>query len=81
MKLPLSWLDDYTDISGVSPLDYAHKMTMSGSKVESVIDMGAELDKVVTGKIIEIKPHTNSDHLVICQIDVGSETLQIVTEY
>ena len=79
MKLPLSWLDDYTDISGVSPLDYAHKMTMSGSKVESVIDMGAELDKVVTGKIIEIKPHTNSDHLVICQIDVGSETLQIVT--
>ena len=79
MKLPLSWLDDYTDISGVSPLEYSHKMTMSGSKVESIIDMGAELDKVVTGKILSIEPHTDSDHLVICQIDVGNEVLQIVT--
>ncbi len=79
MKVPMSWFNDYTDISGVSPKEYDHVLTMTGSKVEGVENMGKDIDKVVTGKILEITPHENSDHLVICQIDVGSETLQIVT--
>lgn len=79
MKVPMSWFNDYTDITGVTPKEYAHALTMTGSKVEGIENIGKEIDNVVTGKIIGIKPHTDSDHLVICQIDVGSETLQIVT--
>ncbi len=79
MKVPMSWFSDYTDITGVTPKEYAHALTMTGSKVEGVENMGGGISNVVTGKIIEIKPHENSDHLVICQVDVGSEVLQIVT--
>lgn len=79
MKVPMSWFNDYTDITGVTPKEYAHALTMTGSKVEGVENIGAGIDNVVTGKILDIQPHENSDHLVICQIDVGTETLQIVT--
>jgi len=79
MKVPMSWFNDYTDISGVTPKEYAHALTMTGSKVEGVENLGAELNNVVTGKILEIKPHEDSDHLVICQVDVGEEVIQIVT--
>lgn len=79
MKVPMSWFSDYTDISGVTPKEYAHALTMTGSKVEGVENLGESLNNVVTGKILEIKPHENSDHLVICQVDVGEEVIQIVT--
>ena len=79
MKVPMSWFGDYTDMTGITPKEYAHAVTMTGSKVEGIENTGAEIDNVVTGKILEIKPHENSDHMVICQVDVGSETLQIVT--
>ena len=79
MKVPMSWFSDYTDITGVTPKEYAHALTMTGSKVEGVENMGGGISNVVTGKILEIKPHENSDHLVICMVDVGDEVLQIVT--
>ena len=80
MKIPMSWLNDYTDITGVSPKEYADRLTMTGSKVEGVENMGQDIDKVVTGKILKITPHENSDHLVICQMDAGQgEPIQIVT--
>ena len=80
MKAPMSWFNDYTDINGVSPEEYARVLTMTGSKVEGVENMGAEINNVVTGKILEIKPHEDSDHLVICQVDAGKgEPIQIVT--
>ena len=79
MKVPMSWFSDYTDISSVTPKEYAHALTMTGSKVEGVENMGGGISNVVTGKILSIKPHENSDHLVICSVDVGDEVLQIVT--
>lgn len=80
MKLPLSWLSDYTDIAGVTPKEYDAKMTMSGSKVEEVYYLGAEIENVVTGKILSVADHPDSDHLKICQLDVGKEEpVQIVT--
>lgn len=79
MKVPMSWINDYTDISGVTPKEYDHALTMTGSKVECVEDIGKDIDRVVTGKINSITPHPDSDHLVICMVDVGSEVLQIVT--
>ena len=64
MKLPLSWLSDYTDIAGVTPKEYDAKMTMSGSKVEEVYYLGAEIENVVTGKILSVADHPDSDHLL-----------------
>ncbi len=79
MKLPMSWLNDYTDVNGISPKEYSDVMTMTGSKVEGVENLGAEINKEKKKKILDIKPHEDSDHLVICQVDIGSEILQIVT--
>ena len=80
MKLPLSWLSDYTDISGVTPKEYDARLTMSGSKVEEVYYLGAEIENVVTGKVLSVVDHPDSDHLKICQLDVGKEEpVQIVT--
>ena len=80
MKTSISWLLSYTDIDkNIDPHQLASDMTISGSKVESVETQGAEISRVVVGHCLEVAPHENSDHLQICQVDVGSETLQIVT--
>lgn len=57
----------------------ADELTSSGSHVESIIGLDKGIKKIVVGKILEIKAHENADKLVVCQIDVGSEVLQIVT--
>jgi phenylalanyl-tRNA synthetase beta chain len=79
MKLPFSWLSQYVDVHDIDPKTYNEKMTMSGSKVEEMIDTGAEIQNVVVGKIMDMVRHPNSDHMWICQIDVGDEITQIVT--
>ncbi|MBE7048392.1 MAG: phenylalanine--tRNA ligase subunit beta [Ruminococcaceae bacterium] len=79
MKIPMSWLSDYTDMTGITPEAYNHAMTMSGSKVEGIENLGDNLLNVVVGKIKDITPHPDADKLVVCQIDVGKEQLQIVT--
>ncbi len=79
MKLPMSWLSDYMDMTGITPKEYSDRMTMSGSKVEGVENLGAELDKVVAGKVLTCEDHPDSDHLHVCTVDAGTgETLQIV---
>ena len=64
----------------VTPQEYMDGMTLSGTKVENYTVMNKDLDKIVVGKIVEQEPHPDSDHLVICQVDVGQESpIQIVT--
>lgn len=79
MNLPMSWLSDYTDMNGISPKEYADRMTMSGSKVECVENLGAEIDKVVVGEVLTCEMHPDSDHLHVCSVNVGEdEPIQIV---
>ncbi|MBR2496277.1 MAG: phenylalanine--tRNA ligase subunit beta, partial [Clostridia bacterium] len=81
MLLPLSWLKEYVDIDE-SPEIIANKLLSVGFEVEGIEYKGDDIKKVVVGKIVKIDPHTNSDHMVICQIDVGEEkggVVQIVT--
>ncbi|WMJ24072.1 phenylalanine--tRNA ligase subunit beta [Paludicola sp. MB14-C6] len=79
MNLSMKWLSDYVDID-VKPRDYAHALTMSGSKVEGYEIEGEEITNVVVGKVLEITPHPDADKLVVCKIDVAKdEPLQIVT--
>ena len=78
MKAPIKWLSDYVNIN-VPIKEYIDAMTLSGSKVEGIEDMGKDIEKVVVGKIISIENHPDADKLVICKVDVASEVLQIVT--
>lgn len=80
MDLSMKWLSDYIDLSDIDIKQFCHGMTMSGSKVEGYEKEGAEITGVVVGKILSVVPHENSDHLVVCSVDVGEENpIQIVT--
>ena len=79
MNLSMKWLKEFVDID-IKPRDFSEAMTISGSKVEGYEIEGSEISNVVVGKILSIVPHQDSDHLVICQVDIGeSEPIQIVT--
>ena len=78
MLAPLSWLKQYVDINMQANL-FADKMTMSGSKVEMVENIGEDISGVVIGKILSIDPHPNAEKLTIIKVDIGQRTLQIVT--
>lgn len=80
MDLSMRWLKDYVDIGEVSMRDFSEAMSMSGSKVEGWKTEFDEVKNVVVGKILSVEKHPDSDHLVICQLDVGQgEPVQIVT--
>lgn len=80
MKLSLSWLSDFADITNITPHDYAEGMTLSGSKVEGVIDPGKDIQNVVVAKILTKEKHPDADRLWVCSVDAGQEKLlQIVT--
>ncbi|MDO4562798.1 MAG: phenylalanine--tRNA ligase subunit beta [Clostridia bacterium] len=79
MKLPLSWLDDYMTLGDVSPKEYRDAMTMTGSMVEGYEEEGADIQNVKVGKIVKKVKHENADTLSVCTVDIGGETLQIVT--
>ncbi len=79
MKVSLNQLKSYVEIN-VEPTELCDRMVMAGFEVEEIINTGETMENVVVGKILEITPHENSDHLVICQLDVGKdEPVQIVT--
>ena len=81
MKLNRKWLhEDFVDLSHVSDKEYVETLTVFGQKVETYERMDAEIKNVVVGKVVSIVPHPNSDHMFICQVDVGGdELIQIVT--
>lgn len=79
MNLSMKWLSDY--VKADMPIkEYCHALTMSGSKVECYEIEGSEISNVVIGKLLSVVPHPDSEHLVICQVEVGQEApIQIVT--
>ena len=78
MKASLEWLQEYSDID-VNCLELGDILTMTGSKVEEVIQTGTDIKNVAVGKILEIEKHPDADKLVITKVDVGNEVIQIVT--
>ena len=79
MKLSYNWLRELVPVTA-SPKDYIADMTMSGSKVETLDYLGAEIENVVVGRVTAMEHHPDATKLWICQIDVGGEReLQIVT--
>ena len=79
MNLSRKWLNEFVEID-VDDREFAEAMTLSGSKVEGTTDLGAEISGVVVGRIKAMERHPDSDHMWVCQLDVGqSEPVQIVT--
>lgn len=80
MKLPLSWLNDYVKIDDIDPKELAEKLTRAGLQVEAVETVGkAPLDDhFVVAEVLEAAPHPDSDHLRVCKVTDGKETLQVV---
>lgn len=78
MLAPIKWLEKYVDID-VDAKILADKITLTGSHVDSIIDIDKDITHVVTGKILEIQQHPDADKLVVTKVDVGTEIVQIVT--
>ena len=78
MKASVEWLKEYSDID-VDTIKLGDILTMTGSKVEEIIEKGNDIKNVVVGKILEIKKHPNADKLVVTRVDIGTEEVQIVT--
>ena len=81
MKLNRKWLhEEFVDLSHISDKEYVEKLTVFGQKVETWERMDSEIKNVIVGKVISLVRHENSDHMWVCQIDVGQEEpVQIVT--
>ena len=79
MRVPMQWMKQYTEIP-VSAEAFQDAMIMHGTGVEGLEDQNEAVQNVVVGKILSVRKHENSDHMVICSVDVGEEEpLQIVT--
>ena len=75
----MNWLKAYVPELSATGKEFGDRMTLVGNKVETMEDLGENLEKIVTGKILSVEKHPDADHLLICQVDIGKETLQIVT--
>ena len=80
MILSRKWLNEFVDCSAWSDHDFSEAMTLSGSKVEMFTNLHDSIRNVVAGRIVQMVRHTNSDHMWVCQVDVGGDApIQIVT--
>lgn len=79
MNTPLSWIKAYVPDLECTDQEYMDAMTLSGTKCEGFERLDADLDKIIVGQIEKIEKHPDADKLVICQVNIGTETTQIVT--
>ena len=74
--ISLNWVKDYIDIAGIDPVELANKITKAGINIEKIVTNN--IKNLTVGKVLECTNHPNSDHLHICQVDIGNEVVQIV---
>ena len=79
MNTPLSWIRAYAPELSCTDQEYIDAMTLSGTKVENYERLDANLEKIVIGQIEKIEKHPDAEKLVVCQVNIGTETIQIVT--
>lgn len=79
MNTGLSWIKAYVPELNCTDQEYCDAMTLSGTKVEGFERKDKNLEKIVVGQILEIERHPDADKLIICQVNIGNETIQIVT--
>lgn len=79
MKTPLSWIKDFVPDLKCTEQEFMDAMTMSGTKCEGYERLDKNLEKIVVGKIEKIEKHPDADKLIVCQVNIGNDTVQIVT--
>lgn len=79
MNTPISWMKAYVPDLDVEVQEFVDKMTLSGSHVEGYEKKDKNLEKVIVGRIETLEKHPDADKLVVCQVNLGEETVQIVT--
>lgn len=79
MNTALSWIKAYVPDLDCSAQEYTDAMTLTGTKVEGFTCLDVDLDRIVVGQVKKIEKHPDADKLVVCQVDIGTETIQIVT--
>ena len=79
MNLSIKWLNDFVNTDGIEIKEYCDRMTDTGSKVEGYELLGEDVQNVIVARVEKMARHENSDHLWVCQVNIGSETVQIVT--
>lgn len=73
MRISLNWLQEFVELSMLSPEELADKLTMAGFEVEDIEDRRSWADGVVLGRVVDRQPHPNADRLSVCQVDIGQE--------
>ena len=79
MNTPISWIKAYVPDLDCSVQEYVDKMTLSGSHVENAVYLDKNLERIVVGRVDKIEKHPDADKLIVCQVNIGDETTQIVT--
>ena len=80
MNLSMNWLSDFVDVKDVDIKAFCDRMTDTGSKVEGYEILGKDIENIIVSRVVKMEKHPDSDHLWICQVDIGAEELsQIVT--
>ncbi len=79
MNTALSWIKAYVPDLECTDQEYMDAMTLSGTKVEGYSRRDHNLDKIVVGQIEKIERHPDADKLIVCQVNIGTEVIQIVT--
>ena len=79
MNTALSWIKAYVPDLTCTAQEYTDAMTLSGTKVEGYVSLDKNLEKIVVGQIEKIEKHPDANKLIVCQVNIGSETIQIVT--
>lgn len=79
MDTSLSWIKAYVPDLNVTAQEYTDAMTLTGTKVEGYRELDADLDKIIIAQIDKIEPHPDADKLIVCQVNIGTESVQIVT--
>jgi phenylalanyl-tRNA synthetase beta chain len=78
MKLPIKWLNEYTDMT-LPAAEYEALMTRRGFETDAIEQLMSDVTNVVVGRITKVEKHPDSDHLLICRVEAGGEPVQIVT--
>ena len=79
MDTSIKWIKDLVPGLECTNQEFRDAMTLSGTKVECFNELDKNLDKIVVGQIVSVERHPDADKLVVCQVNVGNETVQIVT--
>src|SRR6266545_6921313 len=78
MRVPLRWLRELVDIP-MPAEEIAHRLTMAGTEVSGIDRIGREWDRIVIGRVVEVAHHSGADNLFVARVDVGEETITLVT--